>query len=118
MCPGCVLGEVRWGKGIRPFLITALPSPGAGSWQELQPLGRRGLCWIEFESKAQDPLSLVQQVGESIKVVSIPIPYPSPQPKTPASSTGRYCTVATVVTNHMQTLLGSQQYIPAYRGGK
>lgn len=80
MCPGCVLGEVGWGKGIRPFLITALLSPGAGSWQELQPLGRRGLYWIEmqeFESKAQDPLSLVQQVEESGQ-------HPAPIPQPPA----------------------------------
>lgn len=32
------------GEGVRPLLITALLSPGAGTWQELQPLGRRGLC--------------------------------------------------------------------------
>lgn len=73
------------GEGIRRLLITALLSPGAGSWQELQPLGRRGLCWIEireFESKAQDPLSLVwcpaggrkNKSGASCPVTRVPSP--------------------------------------------
>lgn len=79
------------GEGVRPLLITVLLSPGAGSWQEFQPLGGEGCAGLKVQSlRAKHKIPMfgagVQQVGETYKGGQHPAL--RPQPRTPAVSTG------------------------------
>lgn len=70
-------------EGVRPILITVLLSPGAGSWQELQPLRGEGCAGLRIQSlRAKHKIPVF---GETYKGGQHPAL--RPQLRTPAVST-------------------------------